>query len=346
MKIQSMPKITAENLINILEGYRKCDPDRLTAIAGYIGVPEEYLMNEYIREATEEDINDVQEAINSTKEEHTEAISDTIITYLRTAAIDDSHLTPLPDNIYKQLAKLTSDYSYHHHTKTVYFRNNALEIKPEDGYPDSSKDTYVDNGPVAENYIKLITAIIDIARNEEKESVIFPTLAKLFQHITTLSANACNQENAVDFARVLEEYAPASHSAELNSTTEEDSNKEKATESNNQAHNHSNDINEDSTKKEQDGNDELKEIDLIIFTSIPYYEEELLSSERKEYNKSIEAIKERLEETYVHILYDENTNPDEKIETDMHYIKKHEFDPFILTLELTLPLNIFSEYSY
>lgn len=254
---------TAADLIKILEGYKRCDPDRLAAIADHMGIPVELLIGEYlIQNVTEEDIIEVQNAIESTKEEHPEAAPDPIIISLRTAAIDSSSLTTLPNDIYQELARLTSDYSDHYHTRTVYFRANALEIKPEDGCQDSSKDTYEDNGPVAENYLNLIAAIVRIARDEGETNPIFLTLAKLYQCLTTLSSNACNQKNAVEFARSLEEHAPPSHLTgdeqkqeppqnEVGITQEDSSqnNGETTAASNDQAHNHSNNNDEDSTKK-------------------------------------------------------------------------------------------------
>ena len=183
-----MPRITACSLIKILKGYQTCDQDRLATIANHLGVTTEYLMDGYLtKNVTQDDIDAVEKAIEFTKEEHTEAATDTIVRSLRTTEADSSSLITIPHDIYKKLAQLTSAYSHHHHTKTVYFRNNALEIKPEDGCQDSSKDTYEDNGIVAKNYINLIEAIVRIARDEGEESPIFSILAKLSKSFFTPS---------------------------------------------------------------------------------------------------------------------------------------------------------------
>ena len=344
-----MPRITACSLIKILKGYQTCDQDRLATIANHLGVTTEYLMDGYLtKNVTQDDIDAVEKAIEFTKEEHTEAATDTIVRSLRTTEADSSSLITIPHDIYKKLAQLTSAYSHHHHTKTVYFRNNALEIKPEDGCQDSSKDTYEDNGIVAKNYINLIEAIVRIARDEGEESPIFSILAKLYQCLTTLSSSSCNQKNAAEFARSLEEHAPSSLPNSGNSQEEDSSqNDEEATASDDQAHNHSNDTDEGSTKETQNSNNELKEVELTIPTILPYYKEELLSTERTEYYRSMEEIAKASEEQHAYILYEDADNHT-NIEIDMYYITKAELNPFAsLQLELTDAIKIpIDYYSY
>jgi hypothetical protein len=114
----------------------------------------------------------------------------------------------LATSIYEELAHLTARYSVHRKTQTVYYRNHRLEIKPEDAFSDGSKDTFEDNGIVSQHYLAIIKAIlIFVSENEEDEEICI-ILSKLYTFISTLSDDACNQQNAIEFGQYLLSFAP------------------------------------------------------------------------------------------------------------------------------------------
>ncbi len=154
-------------------------------------------------------------------------LSKSTVQYLREYGSDDSsdilHRS-LPSVMFEELARLTSNYSLHRKTKTVqYNKQQGLLLKPEDAFPDGSKDTFEDNGMVARNYYRLVAKIIEFSEIERTQchhkvnndvdgllckNDIFCILAKLYCFLTTMSSEACNQQNALEFAELLQLYSP------------------------------------------------------------------------------------------------------------------------------------------
>lgn len=154
-------------------------------------------------------------------------LSKSTVQYLREYGSDDSSAIlhrSLPSVMFEELARLTSNYSLHRKTKTVqYNKQQGLLLKPEDAFPDGSKDTFEDNGMVARNYYRLVAKIIEFSEieithchhkvNNDVDGLlckndIFCILAKLYCFLTTMSSEACNQQNALGFAELLQFYSP------------------------------------------------------------------------------------------------------------------------------------------
>ncbi len=200
----------SEALLTILRGYEKCDRDFMDKISDDSGYPIETIFSILENNPDEDDIKYLEDIISSIKEKAPILAQDTTISDLKyTIRETDLSGIKLPPVIYTELGKLVSAYSGHRKTQTVYFRDFKLDIKPDDAFQDGGKDTFEDNGVVAQNYMKLLEAIIDFSRQATTVNPYFPILAKLYQHLTTLSSEACNQQNAIDLAQVLEEYTPS-----------------------------------------------------------------------------------------------------------------------------------------
>ncbi len=203
-----------DKLLAILRGYENCDFDRLESIANHLGVTVDFLMHGYLsgEEVTEDDIEAVTAAISATKDNLLPiTIGDNFVHMLKSTkppCAEEDETTKLPRDIFNILGELVSIYSAHRKTKTVYFKNGSLRICPEDAFPDSGKDTYEENGIVAQRYHSLLSAIVAIARNSSNDCSWFGILGLLYRTITSLSEDACNQQNAVDIARVLFQYQP------------------------------------------------------------------------------------------------------------------------------------------
>ena len=211
----------AEELVKLLKDYEKCDHDFIDLIVDISGYPLETIFQILTNNPENEDLTYIEAAISSARAQTTVvAVQDTTISDLRTLSksiIDPSEFR-LSSLIYNKLGKLLASYSSHRGTHTVYFRNNKVDIRPSDAYQDGSKDTFEDNGRVADNYLKLLNAIVDFARETNKEDFTFKILAKLYSSLTTLSDDACNQQNAIDFASILIQYAPLAEESEAASS--------------------------------------------------------------------------------------------------------------------------------
>ena len=204
--------ITAErnNIRKILEGYRISDYDRLEKISDQSGFPVDFLFDWLIPNGDQEDLSAIFYITHITRNIPNDTTNDNVVEDLKKRSIGvNKTISHLPVELYVKLASLTSIYSYHRGTKTVLF-NKAynLSIKPEDAFEDGSKDTFECNGTVANNYYALVQTILESARTFKCNDSVLDALAKLYHDITTLQDDACNQQNAIDFARSLKSFEP------------------------------------------------------------------------------------------------------------------------------------------
>ena len=105
-------------------------------------------------------------------------------------------LSKLPVHVFCSLAEGTEKWSEHHGKKTVTFRRGVLLVNRARAEHDSKFDNYIDNGPVAVSYYKLVQSLLGHARlaKEAGATELFSVLAHLYRHLTTLKDDACNQE--------------------------------------------------------------------------------------------------------------------------------------------------------
>lgn len=196
----------SQRITGILQGYQICDCNRLEQIAEFVGVPQNFLMNDYFddKNLSMEDIQIVLEAIQATADTVELAEANALTFHVTKSSLENLKLS---SELYTRIAELLSLYSEHCNTKTVKFRKGKMKISPVDAYESSSKDTYNDNGIVAKSYYNLVSYIVDVSRDKKNEQYL-TVLSKLYRTITTLSEDACNQQNAFDIALVLEQFNP------------------------------------------------------------------------------------------------------------------------------------------
>lgn len=220
----------AEELNKIIQNFAQNNPEALEEVSTSLGVDVGLWGVWTSGGITQEDLDLANELVTQLQEKHSKtpreltdiSTSRSTVSLLKECHDDfDGSENQLPNYIYEELAKLTSSYSLHHKTKTVHFRNKKLEVTPDEAYQDGGKDTFKDNGPVAQNYYNLISSIIKHAEEFDPESPIFSILSKLYCFLTTLSSEACNQQNALEFAGLLQTFSPESASSNTAAASEE-----------------------------------------------------------------------------------------------------------------------------
>jgi hypothetical protein len=110
----------------------------------------------------------------------------------------------LPHNAYKSIAELLCKYSEYENTRTVFIDKNGKIYTNANLASTLTDDSVKDVGIAHSN---LLNNVVEHARKYSKNAVEFQSLALLYNSISNLLPNGCNQQNALQVADILEKIS-------------------------------------------------------------------------------------------------------------------------------------------